>query len=124
MISNKKTEVQKGYWENALLTARFRELGIFRLLLDTIPPVITPLGWKNGGNFRLIKSIPVVVRDNVSKIKSFKAYVDGQWVLFSRKNGVFTYKFDNRVYAGTHELRVVAQDVAGNTVERIYTFTR
>lgn len=124
LVSNTKTEVVKGYWTNNWLTAKFRDLGIVKLLIDTIPPVIIPSGWKNGSRLSANKSIAIVVRDNVSKIKTFNAYLDGRWLLFSKKNAVLTHRFDEKTSTGTHQLKIIAEDIAGNTLERTYTFIR
>jgi hypothetical protein len=122
--SNKKTEAVKGSWINNAMSAKFRDLGIVRLIYDTIPPVVIPSGWKNGSRLSASKSLSIIARDNVGKIKTFNVYVDGKWMLFSRKGGMFTHKFDERTLPGSHELRVLAEDVAGNVTERSYTFTR
>ena len=39
------------------MTASFDELGNARLLIDTIAPVITPVGWKNGSTFTSVKNL-------------------------------------------------------------------
>lgn len=124
LVSNTKTEVAKGYWINNSLSAKFRDLGIVRLLIDSTPPAILPLGWKSGSRLSANKSIAVAVRDNLGKIKIFNAYLDGKWLLFSKKNGVFTHKFDERTSSGRHDLKIIAEDIAGNTTERTYTFIR
>jgi hypothetical protein len=122
--SNNKTEAVKGRWADNAMTSRFRDLGIVRLILDTVPPLITTSGWKNGSRLSANRSIGVIARDYVSKIKTFNAYVDGQWILFSRKGTLFTHKFDERTLPGPHELKITAEDVAGNVAERTYTFSR
>jgi hypothetical protein len=122
--SNKKTEAVKGSWINDAMSVKFRDLGMVRLIYDTIPPVVIPSGWKSGSRLSASKSLSIIARDNVGKIRTFNVYIDGKWMLFSRKGGMFTHKFDERTLPGSHELRVVAEDVAGNVTERSYTFTR
>lgn len=118
-----KRDAVKGSWVNDWYEARFRDFGSVRLLIDTIPPTVRLSGWKNGGVVRG-KAMVLMVTDDVGEIKSFKAFVDGQWLMFSRKNDLFIHAFDGRVTPGRHQLRVLAEDIAGNVAERTFTFIR
>lgn len=124
MISNRKVEAVKGSWAGDFLQARFRDLGIFKLILDTIPPRISLAEWSNGGNVSNRRSLTLVSTDNVGEVKSFKAFLDGSWIMFSRKDDSFIHTFDERTPPGRHELRVLVEDMAGNITERMYSFTR
>jgi hypothetical protein len=106
------------------MEAKFRDLGTFRLVMDTIPPRVTLAGWKNGGSVRNRKSILLTATDNVSDLKKFTALLDGNWLMFSRKNDTFIHTFDERTSPGEHELKVIVEDMAGNITERIYSFIR
>jgi len=44
--------------------------------------------------------------------------------MFSRKNNVITYTFDEHCPAGAHMLKLTVTDVAGNTGTKTFTFTR
>jgi hypothetical protein len=103
------------------MEANFRELGSLRLLIDTVPPTITA-GWRNGANLSKAKAVAVFVKDNLGSIKNFTAYADGQWLLFVPKGNNFVHKFDGRLGSGSHELKVIVEDIAGNITERSYSF--
>lgn len=124
MISNKKNTVAKGIWKDDWMEARFRDLGDFTLLMDTTAPRITLYGWLNGGNVSKRTSIAIVTRDNLGDVKNANGYVDGKWILFSKKDDLLVHTFDGRITAGKHELKVIAEDEAGNISEKIFTFTR
>jgi hypothetical protein len=124
LVSNHKVEAVKGEWVNDALQAKFRDLGIVKLLLDTIPPRVSAAGFSNGGSVRNRKSITIVATDNVGEIRSFKAFLDGRWLMFSRKSDSFIHTFDYRTTPGTHELDVIVEDMAGNVTEKTYTFIR
>ncbi|GEO11949.1 M23 family metallopeptidase [Segetibacter aerophilus] len=124
LVSNRKTEVVKGTWVNDWMEAKFRDLGIVRLLVDNVAPRITATGFVNGGSVRNKKSISLLVTDNLGELKSFKALLDGSWLLFSRKNDSFIHTFDERTSPGRHELVVTAEDLAGNVSEKTFTFNR
>ncbi len=57
-------------------------------------------------------------------LKSFTAFLDGNWLMFSRKNNTFTHTFDERTGPGRHELTATVEDEAGNITERKYSFIR
>jgi len=111
--------------ENGWYSAGFRDFGNFQLLIDTIPPAITPIGFKDGMNCSKKIRISFVVVDNTEEIKNFTATLDGNWLRFSNDKGrTFIYDFDEMCPAGEHELKIIAEDQVGNTKEKIYRFTR
>jgi hypothetical protein len=91
--------------------------------MDNTPPTIALSGWKSGSNLRNAKTMAFYAKDNTD-LKSVNGYIDGKWMLFSQKAGAYIHKFDERTSAGTHTLRIVAEDIAGNTTERTFTFTK
>lgn len=124
LISNHKTETVKGQWKGDWMEVKLRDLGIVKLLIDTIPPTVRPADWANGVRVRNRNSISIATGDNAGKVKSFEAFLDGNWLLFGRKENTFTYAFDERTAPGKHELTVAVEDEAGNISERKYSFIR
>ncbi len=105
--------------------ASFREFGNFQLEVDTIPPVISPIGFTEGMNMAKQKRLAFVVTDNSGEVKNFTATLDGKWLRFSNDKGrTFIYNFDEMCPAGQHELIISAEDLVGNKTERTYHFTR
>jgi hypothetical protein len=120
-----KAEAVMNGKETGWYKASFREFGSFELLADTMPPAITPIGFKNGMNCSKQSRIVFVVRDNSEEIKKFTALLDGNWLRFSNDKGSrFIYDFDEMCPAGEHELKIVAEDQVGNVAEKVYHFTR
>ncbi len=105
--------------------ASFREFGSFQLMIDTAPPVITPVGFKDGMDCSKQKRIVFSIKDNAEDLGSFSATLDNNWLCFSNDKGRrFIYVFDEKCPAGEHLLKITATDLVGNTTERVYTFTR
>ncbi|MFM6926542.1 MAG: M23 family metallopeptidase [Ferruginibacter sp.] len=105
--------------------ASFRDFGSFQLMADSIPPVITPIGFKDGMNCSKQSRIVFVIRDNTEEISKFTALLDGNWLRFSNDKGArFIYDFDEMCPAGQHELKIIAEDQVGNVSEKIYHFTK
>lgn len=105
--------------------AAFREFGSFQLMIDTIPPTISPIGFKDGMNSSKQSRIVFVVKDNTEEIKSFTATLDGNWLRFSNDKGSrFIYEFDDMCPAGEHELKIIVEDQVGNVREKTYRLIR
>jgi len=122
--SGSSTTVKKGVWQGDWMLSSFDELGDARLLVDTIAPVIIPVAWKNGSTFINQKTLTIKCIDDVSRIADFKATLDGNWLMFAKKNDYFTYTFDTHCLSGTHTLVITATDVAGNATTQTFTFTK
>jgi murein DD-endopeptidase MepM/ murein hydrolase activator NlpD len=113
------TTIDEGWY-----VGQFREFGNFHLEVDTIAPKIALLGGvKNGSDLSKATRISFSISDN-SGIKSYRAELDGKWLMFSRKSNVITYTFDEHCRPGKHSLRMIVTDIAGNTNEQTITFTR
>jgi len=118
-------EVKKPEWLGEWASSSFRSFGNFRLMLDTIPPVIRIPGIVDNANLQRSNRIAVVVEDNYKKIKNFKATLDGKWLLFTNdKARAFIYHFDEHCLPGKHELKIFAEDEAGNAAGVLLHFTR
>ncbi len=124
-FAGSKKDYKKAVPENGWYKASFREFGNFQLLIDTLPPVITPVGFKDGMNCSKLSRIAFIVTDNTEEIEQFTAMLDGSWLRFTNDKGrTFAYIFDEKCSAGMHELKITAQDQVGNVTERVYHFTR
>jgi hypothetical protein len=122
--SGSSVYIQKGEWKNNYMKASFYDLGNARLLVDTIAPVIAPVKWKDGSLFKTTKQIVIKCADDLSRIASFRAELDGNWLMFAKKNDYFIYTFDEHCSDGNHTLTVTATDVAGNTTTQTFNFTK
>jgi hypothetical protein len=120
-----ESEVQKVQWQGNWASTRFRDLGSFQLVLDIEPPVITPVGFANGADLSKATRLAFNVKDNLEEIKNVRVELDGKWLRFSNDKGVtFIYQFDEKCMEGQHELKIHAEDEAGNVTEKTYNFTR
>lgn len=124
-FSNGRDDYAKAEFEKGWYKTSFREFGSFQLLIDTIPPLISPAGFKEGMNCAKLNRLAFVITDNTEEIKNFTATLDGNWLRFSNDKGrVFIYQFDEMCPPGEHELKIIAEDQVGNVTEKKYHFTR
>ena len=123
--SGSKEDFKKASYDNGWYKASFREFGNFQLLIDTIPPSVVPIGFKDGINISKAGRIKFAVIDNSEEIKKFTGLLDGNWILFSNDKGRnFIYALDEHCSTGEHELIITAEDQVGNKTTRTYHFTR
>jgi hypothetical protein len=123
--SGSRKSVQKVEWFDGWASARFRDFGSFRLLVDSDLPDIVPIGFTNGSNLSKATRIVFTVRDNLDRFKNVRAELDGNWLRFTNDKGRnFIYRFDEKCLAGKHELKITAEDEAGNQVVEVFNFTR
>lgn len=124
-FANGKDDYAKAAYENGWYKASFREFGNFQLMIDTVAPTISPVGFRDGINGAKLNRLAFVILDNTEEIKSFTATLDGNWLRFSNDKGrTFIYTFDEKCPPGEHELKITAVDQVGNVAERVYHFTR
>jgi hypothetical protein len=120
-----KDDYKKATNERGWYSASFRAFGNYELLADTIPPTVTPVGFKNGMKAFKLNRIVFVIKDNTEELENFRAELDGKWLRFSNDKGnKFIYKFDEHCLPGEHELKISVEDCVGNKTERIYKFLR
>ena len=120
-----KKDVMKVSWQDNWAMAGFRDFGSFQLVVDTQPPQVIPVGFTNGANLASAVRLSFTVKDNLNKWKVIRTELDGSWIRFTNDKGrYFHYRFDEKCGAGTHQLKVIARDEAGNETEQIFRFTR
>ncbi len=123
--SGTRKDVQKAEWQNGWAAARFRDFGFYQLLVDEVPPTIVPIGFADGSNLSKATRIAFTVTDNLSRFKNVRAELDGSWLRFTNDKGrTFIYRFDEKCLTGEHELKISAEDEAGNVAVKVFRFTR
>ncbi len=114
MSYNKKTRgssYEGGKVAGSYVTETFKNLGIFYLALDTVPPTVTALKYGSYLSFR--------VNDAISKIDTYTCRVDGDWVLleYEPKSNKLFGTLPKSYKTGKHELVLTVYDSAGNKTE-------
>ena len=121
-----KEDYKKAINENGWYKAYFRDFGYYQLLIDTVPPVVTPLfGFRDGSKTTGQNRMGFSVTDNTEEILEFTALLDGKWLRFTNDKGRnFLYIFDEHCPSGEHLLKIIVNDQVGNQTEKSYRFTR
>ncbi|TMI95148.1 MAG: M23 family metallopeptidase [Bacteroidetes bacterium] len=116
--------VLKPVWQGEWLSAKTGAFGSFIALVDLTPPQLNSIGKGDTVNLSPASRIVFTPTDN-SGIKNFRAELDGKWLMFTNDKGRnWIYKFDEQCPFGVHELKVRAEDIAGNVTEKIWWFKK
>lgn len=104
--------------KNDVFTAKSKILGQFGLVLDTIAPTIKIAKPIQDKWISDLKTIQFTISDNLSGIKSYNGYLNGNWILFEYDNKTkkITHKFeDGIVVEGANDLKIEVVDNVGNS---------
>lgn len=99
-------------------SCRTRTLGQFTLAKDTTAPKISISKSIEGKWITAQKSINITISDDLSGIKTYNGYLNGQWVLFEYESKLkrLTHVFnDNLLLEGANKLKVIVTDNVGNS---------
>lgn len=102
-------------------------LGDYALAYDSIPPQIKLYKSRDKQWMTKYTTLRVKIEDNESGIKSYRAEVDGKWILmeYNAKKGILTYDFkDKKFKKAKHTLMVTVVDNVGNTKKITNIFYR
>ena len=99
------------------LEAEVKVLGTYFLTRDSLAPQITPANFKEGQRLNNFKFLKVTLEDDFSGIQSYRATINGKWVLFEYepKNNSLIYEFSDHTFkSGKQHLEIIAKDYGGN----------
>lgn len=97
---------------------RVKTLGQYKLVLDTVAPVIKISKPIEGKILDNQKTVQVWISDGLSGIQSYNGYLNEKWILmeYDNKTGLLTHDFSDGIVAeGENTLKVVVVDNVGNS---------
>ena len=102
-----------------------KTLGKYTLKTDNQKPKAELLYIKNNQWISKSKTINVKISDIGSGVNSWRATIDGKWILmqYNHKKKILTYNFSDKKLVGSkHIFKIVVSDNVGNTTERSISF--
>ncbi len=126
VIVNTNYSSQGGIFRDGFVKANVRNFGDYFVALDTIAPIIIPANISEGKNMAAARNLTFRIGDNLSGIKTYNAYIDGQWVLLEHdyKSKLYRYFFDEHCTSGKHQLALVVTDQKDNVKKLTLNFYR
>lgn len=108
-------------------TTGVRTFGTYTLVADIKPPVIVPVNFKSGQWISGNSALVVKITDDLSGIKSYRATVNGKFILmeYEYKNNTLTHNFSDGIVTDTeNNLKIIVTDNVGNSSTYEATFFR
>lgn len=126
LIVNSRGGALNSSFENGFIKGDTREFGNYYIKLDTVAPRISPVNITEGKSMANTSKINFKISDNLSGIRSFRATIDGRWVLveFDAKRATLWHTFDEGTAPGKHQFQLVVSDVKLNNSTFNVSFTR
>ena len=103
--------------DDLYIYANTSSLGKYTISRDTIKPEIKPINFKQNSNISDRSTIMLRLKDEMSGIKSYNAFLNGKWALFEyepKSNLIFHKISDNIINEGENILFINFQDGVGN----------
>ncbi len=112
-----------GRFEKGYIKTRLRDFGRYTIMADTTAPVITLLNLKEGLSISKLQELRVNIGDNLSGIKSYRATLNGAWILmdYDAKTRLLAYKRDALLLPGENKFVLTVEDNCGNVTVREMT---
>ncbi len=120
LLIDSRGRSQGGMYTDGYISAKMSEFGSFYIGIDTIAPVIRPINISENKVMTGSKRIDFKISDNLSGIKSFNAYLNGEWVLmeYDAKSASLWHVFENDFTKGKHHFKLIVNDAKDN--EKVY----
>lgn len=121
VVMNTENGSQGGEFKDGYIVAYPKTFGNFYLRIDSIAPTIIPINVKEGANFSQTGKMIFRISDNLSGLKNYNGYIDGQWILmeYDYKTGRLWHTFDEKTGFGKHSFQLVVTDNKDN--EKTYS---
>ena len=116
-IEDEKVTYINSRKDDSYIYANTSSLGKYIISRDTIKPEIKPINFKQNSNISNRSTIRLRLKDEMSGIKSYSAYLNGKWALFEyepKSNLIFHKISDNIINEGENILLINYQDGVGN----------
>ena len=118
-INNKKyPSYQNTRKKKNIFYTTTKTLGKYTLKSDLEKPTIKLINFKNNQWISKLNRITVKISDKGTGIKSYRALLDGEWILMEynlkKKQIVYNFK-DKKLVGAKHQLHIEVEDQVGNT---------
>ena len=116
-IINDRVSYLSSKKNNSYVYANTSSLGRYIISRDTLEPEIKPINFKNNSNIKGKRSLRLRLKDELSGIKKYSSYINGNWALFEyepKSNLIFHNLSDGIINNGENELIIKYEDGVGN----------
>ena len=114
--NNGKVSSLGGKMKNGCMEVETRSLGEYAVKIDSVAPKVSASNFKDGQSVKELKSLRFKITDDMTGIDTYDISLDDVWVLgqYDAKNALLYYEIDEKMKAGTNNVKVVVADGVGN----------
>ena len=116
-IINERISYLSSKKNDSFIYTNTSSLGKYIISRDTLKPEIIPINFKSNSNIKGKRSLRLRLKDELSGIKSYSSYFNGNWALFEyepKSNLIFHNLSDGVIENGENELIIKYEDGVGN----------
>ena len=109
-----------GNKNHSVITANTKSGGKYFLTKDTKSPWVKPVNFKNGAWVKSLSKLKIRIGDNLSGIKKYTAYINGEWILmeYEPKRKLLFFDFNDLEFNDTKlKFKLILEDIVGNIKE-------
>lgn len=117
-IDGKDIDYLKSYIKGNVINSKVKKLGNYKVVQDTIAPKIFAPNFSEGKIIDTYKTISIKISDNLSGIDSYKASLNGNWILmeYDYKTKTLVHNLsDNKYVIGKNDFKLVVTDEMNNS---------
>jgi hypothetical protein len=117
-IDGKDIDYVKSYIKGNVINAKVKKLGNYKVVQDTIAPRIFAPNFSEGKIIDTYKTISIKISDNLSGIDSYKASLNGNWILmeYDYKTKTLVHNLSDKKYViGKNDFKLVVTDEMNNS---------
>ena len=126
-LNSKNQKIYEGgKYSKGYVSTKTRSFGSYLIDIDSIAPSIKAKNVFDNKNISKQEKISFKVSDDLSGVKTYKATIDGKWVLlqYDPKKSHLYYIIDKHFEAGKHKFEVTVSDSKANTNIKSYYLIR
>lgn len=116
-IVNDKINYMSSKINDSYITTNTSSFGKYIISIDSILPEIRPINFRNKSNIKFNKTLSLKIKDDMSGINKYEAYINGKWALFEyepKQNLIFHDLSDSVIEDGENDLLIEFEDGVGN----------
>ena len=116
-IVNNRVSYLSSKKDDSFIFTNTSSLGKYTVSIDTLKPEIRSINFKNNSNVKGKNTLRLRLKDELSGIKNYSSYLNGNWVLFEyepKSNLIFHDLSDGVIKDGENELIIKYEDGVGN----------
>jgi hypothetical protein len=114
-----------GTVKDGWIETKSRDFGVFQVVVDSVPPVISPRNFTPGGSMSGRNLLTMSISDGLAGLAYYGLFINGEYVVLEfEPKSTQHFASVKDLAPGKYELKIVARDKVGNETIKEFTLTR